>query len=59
MVANYICENCLKSFKTNQHLSQHKNRKKKCITYKEKDLTGTVKDAYEKAKNKDRLLFFN
>jgi hypothetical protein len=39
MVANYICENCLKSFKTNQHLSQHKNRKKKCITYKEKDLT--------------------
>jgi hypothetical protein len=27
------------------------------IAYKEKDLTGTVKDAYEKAKNKDRLLF--
>jgi hypothetical protein len=27
------------------------------ISYKEKDLYGTVKDAYEKAKNQDRLLF--
>lgn len=26
----YICEICLKTFKTNQHLNQHKNRKKKC-----------------------------
>ena len=26
----HICDNCYKSFKTTQHLNQHKNRKKKC-----------------------------
>jgi hypothetical protein len=30
MVNHYVCEVCLKNFKTNQHLNQHKNRKKKC-----------------------------
>lgn len=26
----HICDNCLKTFKTTQHLNQHKNRKNKC-----------------------------
>lgn len=26
----YACDVCLKGFKTNQHLNQHKNKKKKC-----------------------------
>ena len=30
MPTTYICETCSKSFKTNQHLTQHKNRKNKC-----------------------------
>jgi hypothetical protein len=30
MTGTYICETCSKSFKTNQHLNQHKNRKNKC-----------------------------
>jgi len=29
-VSTYTCETCSKSFKTNQHLTQHKNRKNKC-----------------------------
>ena len=27
---NFECDVCLQSFKTNQHLTQHKNRKNKC-----------------------------
>jgi DNA-directed RNA polymerase subunit RPC12/RpoP len=30
MTGNYICTNCSKAFKTNQHLTQHNNRKNKC-----------------------------
>lgn len=30
MVSKFTCETCLKTFKTTQHLNQHKNRKKKC-----------------------------
>lgn len=30
MPANFFCSNCGKAFNTNQHLTQHKNRKKKC-----------------------------
>lgn len=30
MPSSYACEICSKSFKTNQHLTQHKNRKNKC-----------------------------
>lgn len=31
MVSTYVCEVCMKNFKTNQHLNQHKNKKKKCV----------------------------
>jgi hypothetical protein len=34
-MSQYICERCCKSFKTTQHLNQHKNRKKKCQNYME------------------------
>lgn len=30
MPSNFKCDICFKAFNTNQHLSQHKNRKKKC-----------------------------
>ena len=30
MPENFKCNVCYKAFKTNQHLTQHKNRKKKC-----------------------------
>jgi hypothetical protein len=30
MPENFKCNVCFKAFKTNQHLTQHKNRKKKC-----------------------------
>lgn len=30
MPLNFVCPTCFKSFKTNQHLNQHKNKKKKC-----------------------------
>lgn len=31
----HICDVCLKTFRTTQHLNQHKNRKKKCTPYAE------------------------
>ncbi len=32
-MVNFTCTNCLKSFKTTQHLNQHLNRKKPCIKF--------------------------
>jgi hypothetical protein len=34
----HICTNCYKTFKTIQHLNQHKNRKHKCKSYSEDKL---------------------
>lgn len=31
----HICTNCYKTFKTSQHLNQHKNRKHKCKPFTE------------------------
>jgi len=33
MPSNFKCDICQKAFNTNQHLSQHKNRKKKCTAF--------------------------
>ena len=30
VLKNFVCDICSQSFKTNQHLTQHKNRKNKC-----------------------------
>ena len=34
----HICTNCYKTFKTIQHLNQHKNRKHKCKSFAENNL---------------------
>lgn len=51
MPSNFKCDICQKAFNTNQHLSQHKNRKKKCTPCVDDSVPVTKKE-FEKIKTK-------